>query len=81
MKYTKEDRLADTRYFEIHYNELHKKYGRCFLAMQNQCIVGAYSSIEEAVEKLSPKYEFGTYTIHKCIEDEKPGKIWIGGIW
>lgn len=81
VEYTKTDRLADTQYFETHYDELHRKYGKCFLAMQHQNVLGAYLSIEEAVEKLSSKYEFGTYTIHKCIEDEKPGKIWIGGIW
>lgn len=81
FNYAHEERLADTQYFEKHYDELHQKYGKCFLAIRYQNILGAYSSIPEAIEGLSPKYELGTYTLHKCIDDRKPEKIWVGGIW
>ena len=69
-KYTEPDRKSDFDFFIENYQELYKKYGHCFLAIKNKNILGAYNSVAEAISKLAPNYEVGSYIIQECTGDE-----------
>lgn len=68
--YTDIERKKDFDFFVENYQYLYKKYGHKFLAIKNKQILGAYDSIPDAIDKLSPAYDLGTYIIQECTGDE-----------
>lgn len=68
--YADSERKQDFDYFTNNYQKLYKQYGHKFLAIKNKEILGAYDSVPDAISKLSPTYEIGTYIIQECTGDE-----------
>ena len=68
--YTDVDRKRDFDFFIANYQELFKQYGHKFLAIKNEKVIGAYDSVPDAISKLSPTYEIGTYIIQECTGDD-----------
>lgn len=68
--YTDVDRKRDFDFFITNYQELFKQYGHKFLAIKNEKVIGAYDSVPDAISKLSPTYEIGTYIIQECTGDD-----------
>lgn len=68
--YTDVERKKDFDYFISIYKELYNEYGHKFLAIKDKKILGAYDSVPDAINDLSPKYKIGTYIIQECTGDE-----------
>lgn len=68
--YTEQDRLNDFEYFISIYQDLYKEYGNSFIALKNKKILGAFKTVNEAIQALSDKYKLGTYIIQECNGDE-----------
>ena len=68
--YTDADRKKDFNFFTTNYQELFKQYGHKFLVIKNEKVIGAYDSVPDAISKLSPTYEIGTYIIQECTGDD-----------
>lgn len=68
--YTEQDRLNDFKYFVSIYQDLYNKYGESFIALKNKKILGAFKTVNEAIQALSDKYKLGTYIIQECNGDE-----------
>lgn len=69
-QYTDIDRNADFDYFVNNYDDLYAKYGHKFIAIKNQKILGAYSSVLDGINSLSAEYEVGSYIIQECTGDK-----------
>lgn len=70
QKYTDEDRTNDFNFFVDNYYQIFDLYGHKFIAIKDKHILGAFDSIPEAFNKLSNKYELGTYIVQECNGDE-----------
>lgn len=70
MEYTDNDRKTDFNFFIENYQEFYQKYGHKFLAIKNKNILGAYNSVLDAINSLTPKYETGSYIIQECTGDD-----------
>lgn len=70
MEYTDKDRKSDFDFFVKNYKDLYKEYGHKFLAIKNKEILGAYNSVSDTINDLTPKYEVGSYIIQECTGDE-----------
>lgn len=69
-KYTDEDRTNDFNFFVDNYYQIFDLYGHKIIAIKDKHILGAFDSIPEAFNKLSNKYELGTYIVQECNGDE-----------
>lgn len=70
MEYTDNDRKTDFNFFIENYQEFYQKYGHKFLAIKNKNILGAYNSVLDAINSLTPEYETGSYIIQECTGDD-----------
>lgn len=43
---------------------------KSFIALKNKKILGAFKTVNEAIQALSDKYKLGTYIIQECNGDE-----------
>lgn len=68
--YSDKERKEDFDFFLEQYEELYKKYGRCFVAIRNRKILGIFRTEEEAIDITSSEYEFGEFIIQECNGDE-----------
>lgn len=68
--YNDENRKEDFNFFLQQYDELYKKYGKCFVAIKNKKILGIFHSEEEAIDITSSEYELGEFIIQECNGDE-----------
>lgn len=68
--YTDAKRKIDFDFFTENYQELYKKYGHKFLAIKDGEVLGAYDSVSETIDKLSPNHPVGTYIIQECTGDD-----------
>lgn len=57
-------------FFVDNYYQIFDLYGHKFIAIKDKHILGAFDSIPEAFNKLSNKYELGTYIVQECNGDE-----------
>jgi hypothetical protein len=55
---------SDFNWFLNNYSELYKKYGHKFLVIKNKEILGAYTSVREALDNTNE--EMGTFIIQEC---------------
>lgn len=68
--YTDVQRKADFDYFVENYERFYLQYGHSFIAIKNKEVLGNYTSVREALDSLSPKYEVGSYIIQECTGDD-----------
>ena len=59
-------RIDDFNWFISEYMNIYHKYGRCYVAIKNKTILGAYSSAREAIDNVSKKYQRGTFIVQEC---------------
>lgn len=76
-KYTDIERKKDFDFFISNYDTFYQQYGHNFLAIKNQKLLGAYDSVQEAIDTLSVTNDMGTYIIQECICDESAYKATI----
>ena len=57
-------------YFLNHQDELVERFRGKVIAIKNDCILGAFESIAEAVHETSRKHPLGTFLVQKC----EPGR-------
>ena len=60
----------DFNWFLQNYMELFKEYGKKYLAIKSEVVLGAYDSFAEAVNKTSETEELGTFIVQLCNGEE-----------
>lgn len=60
----------DFKWFLENYNDLFLKYGRKFLAIKDQKVIGVYDEAGEAVRQTMKSEELGSFIVQKCTGDE-----------
>ena len=60
----------DFEWFLENYNDLFFKYGRKFLVIKNQEVIGVYDEAGEAVRQTMKLEELGSFIVQKCTGDE-----------
>lgn len=68
--YSDKERNEDFDFFLEQYEELYKKYGKCFVAIKNKKILGIFHTEEEAIDITSSEYGLGEFIIQECNGDE-----------
>ena len=61
----------DYEYFERNMSSFYKKYGRKFLVIKNQKVIGEYGSFEEAFRETTKNEKLGTFLIQECFKNVK----------
>ena len=56
--YTEQDRLNDFKYFVSIYQDLYNKYGKSFIALKNKKILGAFKTVNEAIDMFAEDLAF-----------------------
>jgi len=70
----------DFEWFLKNYDTLYNKYGRSFLAIKNETVLGFYSNFHEASETTQKTEELGTFIIQECNGDESAYTIQIASM-
>jgi len=70
----------DFKWFLENYTDLYDKYGRSFLAIKNENVLGAYTSFSEAVETTVQTEELGTFIIQECNGNESAYTVQIASM-
>jgi len=65
--------MRDYDYFLENLLSLYAKYGRCFLAIKNQSVIGVYETFRQAYDETLKTEEIGTFIIQECVDD--PDKL------
>lgn len=60
----------DFNWFLQNYMELFKEYGKKYLAIKSETVLGAYDSFAEAVNKTSETEELGSFIVQLCNGEE-----------
>lgn len=60
----------DFEWFLENYDNLFLKYGRKFLAIKDQKVIGVYDEAGEAVRQTMKSEELGSFIVQKCTGDE-----------
>lgn len=60
----------DFNWFVENYDELFKKYGKCYLAIKDKKVLGAYDSPRAAISETSKEYPLGSFIVQLCNGDE-----------
>ncbi len=68
--YSDKERKEDFDFFLKQYEELYKKYGKCFVSIRNKKILGIFHTEEEAIDITSSEYELGEFIVQECNGDE-----------
>ena len=63
---SEQNMLKDFKFFLDNIEKLYEQYGNKYVAIKNERILGAYSSIKEAVETTSQSEKFGTFIVQQC---------------
>ena len=61
----------DYEYFLQNMEELYKRYGRKFLAIKNQRILGVYDDFDDALDSTLKQEEVGTFLIQECFQNKE----------
>jgi hypothetical protein len=70
----------DFEWFLENYNDLYDKYGRSFLAIKNEKVLGVYSSFNEAVDATLLSEEIGTFIVQECNGNESAYTVQIASM-
>lgn len=65
----KDDMSKNFEWYKNNYNDLCKKYGDCFLAIKNCCVIGTYNTFGDAVHETLKTEEAGTFNVQECNGD------------
>lgn len=68
--YTDLERKKDFDFFISNYDELYKKYGHKFIAIQFEQIIGVYETEIAAIEDVTKSHPLGTFIVQECNGDE-----------
>jgi len=60
----------DFKWFLENYDDLFKLYGRCFLAIKNEKVLGSFESFKTAVDSTMLSEEIGTFIVQECNGEE-----------
>jgi len=60
----------DYKWFLDNYNELYERYGKTFLVIKNQNVLGVFPSYAEGVKAASKDNELGTFIVQGCNGEE-----------
>ena len=60
----------DFEWFLSNYSDLYNKYGKKYLVIKNESVLGAYDTTADAVEATSKKEKLGTFIVQLCNGDE-----------
>jgi hypothetical protein len=63
------DQDKDYEYFTRNMENLYKLYGRKFLSLKGERVLGAYDSFKEAFEKTRETEKMGTFLIQECFKN------------
>lgn len=66
IRYTEKDSHNDFQWFIKHYDDFYKKYGRCYIAIRHQEILGVFDNQTEGVAEISKIYPLGTFLVQPC---------------
>ena len=70
----------DFGWFLTNYKDLFKTYGRSFLAIKAEKVLGAYNSFKEAVNNTAQSEELGTFIVQECNGDESAYTVQIASM-
>jgi len=70
----------DFEWFVANYKELFEKYGRSFLAIKNEHVLGAYNSFKKAVEATQLTEALGSFIVQECNGDESAYTVQIASM-
>jgi len=59
------------KYFSDHLDEFIKKYKGKFIVLKNNCILGIYDSMPEAISETTKEHVLGTFIVQKCVPEEQ----------
>lgn len=59
----------DFKWFVEHYDELFRKYGHSFLAIQDRTVIGVYESYAQGVKETAKTHKLGTFIVQECNGD------------
>lgn len=62
--------LNDFNWFIENYSEIFRKYGNCYVAIKNKCILNTYDSFGVAVTETSKTEQMGSFIVQLCNGDE-----------
>ena len=68
--YGDKERKEDFEFFLQSYQDIFKKYGKCFVAIKNKKIIGIFKNEQEAIDITSTEYELGQFIVQQCNGDE-----------
>ena len=60
--------MADFKWFVENYDVLFEQYGHKFLAIKNKTVLGAYNSMQDAIDNTTE--ELGTFIVQECNGNE-----------
>lgn len=60
----------DFKWFIENYDDLFKKYGKCYLAIKDKKVLGSYDSPKTAISEVSKKYPMGSFIVQLCNGNE-----------
>jgi len=61
----------DYEYFERNMSSFYKKYGRKFLVIKNQKVIGKYDTFSLAFHETIKTEKLGTFLIQECFKTKK----------
>ena len=70
----------DFNWFLEHYNELYERYGRSFLAIKDERVLGTYDSFKKAVDATLLTEEAGTFIVQECNGEESAYSVHIASM-
>lgn len=57
---------SDFDWFVAHYSELYEQYGKCFLLISEQRVLGKYADYKSAVRDGVLKRGYGSFIVQEC---------------
>lgn len=68
-----EQQDRDYQWFCDHYVELSRKYGKSYLAIKNETVIGVYNDGVNGILETAKREELGTFIVQECTgTDEMP---------
>ena len=69
MEYTDQDMNNDFQWFKDNYDDLYRKNGHKFYAIQNKQILGMYDDEIKAIHETMKDHPIGTFCVQECNGD------------
>ncbi len=63
-------RKQDFEFFLNQYDDIFKKYGKCYVSIRNKKIIGVFKTEKEALDISSSEFGFGNFIVQQCNGDE-----------